>query len=409
MIDRPYLLVMTLPCYIDADGNRRVHELWHKDLIEQLQQMRNLILAAPLEHQGTGDKTLLIDQADFPGKLTFVDLPPCGSTRQTLLALPTIARQLWRAVGQAEVVHGNAGGWPISFSWLAIPMAKLRRKFTLTNVESGSWRLGFQRPRRLKSFVEACLFEGLGRLIINLSDLATFTHAGYRDSMLIQARQWRGHIFSASWIKPANILSQAQAEATWQTKSADPTRPLRVVFAATLKTSKGVATLIEAAKILTARAIAVELDVYGAGGLRPDCEAAAQALQGSVQLRLRATLDYGEPFFDMLTHHDLMLVPSLSDEQPRVIYDCFARALPVIASDTAGNAECVTDNLNGRLVPVGDATALADAIEWATHNRPRLAAMGIKALDVANGLTHDQMHARRARIIHDAVERKFAR
>ena len=54
-------------------------------------------------------------------------------------------------------------------------------------------------------------------------------------------------------------------------------------------------------------------------------------------------LAYGEPFFAMLRGHDLMAVPSLSDEQPRVIFDGFAQALPVIASDTPGIVECVTD------------------------------------------------------------------
>ena len=406
MINRPYLLVMTLPCYIDAEGNRSVHELWHKDLVEHLRQIQDLTLVAPLEHHGTGDKTLRIDHATFPGKLSFVDLPPCLSTGQTLRHLPTIAARIWRAIGRADIVHGNAGGWPLSFGWLAIPMAKLRRKFTLTNVESGSWRLGFQRPYRWKTLLEACVYEGLGRLIVNLSDVATFTHAGYRESMLARSRRAHGHVICASWINRANILDRSRAEAIWEAKALDPDRPLRVVFAATLKTSKGVAVLLEAARILDRRGVRVACDIYGDGNLRPDCVAAAATLRHSVTLRMCATLDYGDPFFTMLQSHDLMLVPSLSDEQPRVIYDSFAQALPVIGTNTAGNSECVTDGVNGRLVPVGDPTALADAIEWAAGNRSQLAAMGIKALDVANSLTHDQMHARRAAIVAAAFQAK---
>ena len=406
MIDRPYLLAMTLPCYEDAAGTRSLQELWHKDLVEHLAQIRHLTLAAPVEHGGTPDKTLPIDHSSLPGELTFVDLPPCRSTAETVRHLPTIAGRLWRAVGRASIVHGNAGGWPLSFGWLAIPMAKLRGKFTLTNVESGSWRLGFQRPWRLKPFLEACAYEGMGRLIVNLSDVAFFTHAGYRESMLLPWRRARGHVVSASWIKPANILDQGPAEAHAGAKAGGPERPLRVVFAATYKPSKGWRVLLDAARILEQRGVAVQLDLYGQGPDQPEVARRAEAIGGSVAARICPPLDYGPPFFDMLLDHDLMVVPSLSDEQPRVIYDCFARALPVIATATAGNAQCVTDGQTGRLVPVGDAAALADAIEWAARNRPRLAAMGVAALDVARSLTHDQMHARRAAIVAEAYRAK---
>ena len=409
MIDRPYLLVMTLPCYVAPDGTRSLHELWHQDLVGHLANIDHLILAAPVVHGGTPDRTLPIDHSKLPGRLSFVDLPACNSTRQTVRNLPTIAARLWRAVGQAEIVHGNAGGWPLSFGWLAIPMAKLRGKFALTNVESGSWRLGFNRPRRLKPFVEACLYEGMGRLIVNLADIATFTHDGYRVSMMLPWRRRRGYIFSASWIKEADILDQPSAEARAVAKVADPDRPLKVVFAATLKEPKGWRVLLAAAQLLQGRNVAVHLDIYGQGPDRAEVEKQVAAIGGSVTARMCATVEYGAPFFEMLLDHDLMVVPTLSDEQPRVIYDCCARALPVIATATAGNAECVTDGVNGRLVPVGDAPALADAIEWAASHRAQLAEMGIKALGVAHALTHDQMHANRAAIVAAAYARKTGR
>ena len=340
MIDEPYLLVMTLPCFIGADGQRRVHELWHKDLVAHLVEIRHLTLIAPLEYREPTEPTLPLDLRGYPGELTFVDLPPCSSLTRTIKALPTITARLWRAVGRARIVHANAGGWPISFGWLAIPMAKVRRKFTITVVESGSWRLGFKPPYRARDFVEACLFEGMGRVLVNVADVAAFTHKGYLDSMLSRWRRSHGHIVSASWIDHANILAPDHAAALGRDKTTAD-RPLRVVFAATLKVPKGVMVLLEAAHILTERGVPIQLDIYGEGGLKPDCAQAAASLQGSVSVRLCDPVAYGEPFFAMLETHDVMVVPSLSDEQPRVIYDCFARALPVIASQTAGNAECV--------------------------------------------------------------------
>ena len=406
MINQPYLLVMTLPTYVDAQGHRRTDELWQKDLVEHLVHFNDMTLFAPVEHTPPPPNSLPVDPATLPGKLTLDDLPSCASMRLTLKHLPGIAVRLWRAIGRAEIVHANAGGWPISFGWLAIPMAKLRGKFTVSVVESGSWRLGFQRPFRLRDFVEACLFESFGRVIVNLADVAVFTHAGYLESMLSQRRRAHGHVISASWINQANILTHQQATTSWQTRTSTA-GPLRVVFAATLKTSKGIFTLIEAVKLLDQRRVSVQIDVYGEGGLEPEIARTAATLHNGAVLNLRGTLGYGDPFFQMLERYEVMLVPSLSDEQPRVIFDSFARALPVIASATAGNAQCVTDGVNGHLVAVGDAQALANAIEHATQNRSELAEMGIKALEVARGLTHDQMHTRRAAIIEAAFAAKY--
>jgi glycosyltransferase involved in cell wall biosynthesis len=403
MIEPRYLLVMTLPCFEDAEGRRSLDELWHKDLVEHLAHIRHLTLAAPLLREDPTRQVIPIDHDSFEGTLEFVDLPPCRSTLATLASLPRIASRLWKAVGKAGIVHGNTGGWPISFSWLAIPMAKLRGKFTLTNVESGGWRLGFRPPYRPKSLIQAIVFESMARMIVNLSDVATFTQSGYRDTMLMGLRKDRGHIVCASWIDRGNILPLPRAEAIWAEKLADPSRPLRLVFAANLLTSKGLPVLLEALEELDRRGVPMVADLYGKGLLYDACVAMAGRLTGSVSLNLRGTLAYGEPFFEMLRGYDLMAVPSVSDEQPRVIYDCFSQALPVVASATPGVLECVGDGHHGMVVPIGDAWALADAIEWASRNRERLRDFGINALDVASSLTHDQMHAKRAAIIEGAM------
>ena len=65
--------------------------------------------------------------------------------------------------------------------------------------------------------------------------------------------------------------------------------------------------------------------MYGEGPLLEDCRAVSTMLKQSVVLNLRGLLSYGDPFFAMLREHDLMVVPLVSDEQPRVVYDCFSQ------------------------------------------------------------------------------------
>jgi glycosyltransferase involved in cell wall biosynthesis len=245
----------------------------------------------------------------------------------------------------------------------------------------------------------------MGRLCVNLADVMTCTQKAYGDGMLLPWRRWRGHVIQATWVDSADVLPRDRAEARWAERLADPSRPLRVVFAANLLPGKGVAVLLKALELLDRRGATIHADIYGRGPLEPQCAEVAARLGNSLRLKLAGVLPYGPPFFEALDAYDLMVVPSLSDEQPRIIYDAFARALPVIASDTPGIRQCVEDGRTGRLVPKGDADALADALSRASSERHEVRDQGRAAVVVPGGTTHDRMHELRAALISGELSR----
>ena len=375
-----------------------------------LNPIRDMVLAAPLRRAGSdGTKLFHIDHDSFEGTLSYVDLPECRSFLNALTTLPNALVTLWRAIGEAEIVHIGVGGWPLPYGWFAAPMAKLRGKFLLTNLESAAWRLGWSRPIRLKGLIMATVYEAMGRFCVNLSDMVSSTQAAYLREMLLPWKRSRGHVFSASWVDENMILTREQAEAAWAEKLRDSSRPLRAAFAANLLRSKGVHVLLEALQILEHEGFRVDVFMYGRGELFDECAAAAARFLKSVSLRMGGVLPYGPEFHEMLQANDVVLIPSLTDEQPRLVYDCFAQGIPVIASDTTGLRECVTDGANGKFVPPGNATALASAIAWASTHRDALRTLGVASLDVARGLTHDKMHARRADVIQRVLHAKRSR
>lgn len=90
------------------------------------------------------------------------------------------------------------------------------------------------------------------------------------------------------------------------------------------------------------------------------------------------------------------MVPSLGEEQPRILYDAFSQAIPVLGSDTAGIREVVTPEIDGWLAPPGDAAALAALLRGAAADPARLRQAGLASLAKARGLTHQEMHRRRS-------------
>jgi glycosyltransferase involved in cell wall biosynthesis len=73
------------------------------------------------------------------------------------------------------------------------------------------------------------------------------------------------------------------------------------------------------------------------------------------------------------------IVGSRFENFPYSIAEAVAVGMPVLASDSFGNAEIIRDGLDGRIVPMGDVAATAEAIVAMSSNPARLAAMGHSA------------------------------
>jgi len=92
-------------------------------------------------------------------------------------------------------------------------------------------------------------------------------------------------------------------------------------------------------------------------------------------------------------------VPTLSDEQPRIVFDAYAQGVPVIASSTDGNRAVIEDGVTGTLFARNDEKALADVLERYAANPAPLETMGLGSLAIGRRVTHRGMHENRWRIL----------
>lgn len=72
----------------------------------------------------------------------------------------------------------------------------------------------------------------------------------------------------------------------------------------------------------------------------------------------------------------LFVLPSPNEGLAQVLLEAMASALPAVATDMSGAADCIENGKEGFIVPVRDVDALADAISWCYHHRDALPAMG---------------------------------
>jgi glycosyltransferase involved in cell wall biosynthesis len=392
ILTKPYLLVTHIPYYQEENGAVWLEQSWHHDLVEHFSYLKNFLLCAPrLPKAGNLDLVRL----DVPKtvRLRLVPLPPNTSRLRAVGMLPLALIALWKAVGEAEIVHTSVGGWPYPLGWIANPFAVLRRKRLLIVVES-SWR--FSKPNKTNWMFKLVdsFSVSMVRWSCKRADLSLFTHSSYRAALHTKGRG-EAYVMPATWVNDEDILDAGAAHSLWEAKVAEP---IRFLFAGRLVVNKGVDVLLAALRSIDARGVEICVDIMGSGEGRQACVIAATELK-TVRLSVLDPVPYGKPFFDLVQRYHMLLIPSLSDEQPRIVFDANAQAVPVIASDTDGLRPHVAHGRTGWLVPRDDAVALATTIERAANSVADLRAMGMEALCATRGLTHRAMHRKRSRIL----------
>lgn len=402
LIHDPYLLAVCVPIKMDRNGGRWCNELWAKDLALHLEYLTDLTLACPrvFAEPAATDRSLDVPPFD---KLKFIDLPSSKNHLAAVASLPELAVKMWFGVKASSIVHAGFGGWPVSEGWLAIPIGRMQHKFVISYVESSFWRV-YGDSQKLHRRVRSFWLERLNRACVRVANLRFFTSKAYEQDFLgagLHATD-NSHVMPATWIDEEILRDDADAARDWGLKSGN----VRILFAGRLIADKGVGVLLEAMEII-ADDVDMTLTIIGEGPLLDTCKIAQLRHQHrSAKIELLEPVSYGPRFFDLLRGVDAVIVPSISDEQPRLIFDAFSQCVPVLGSSTGGIREVVDNGVNGQIFDAGSSSALATRLRWAGQNRQALMGMGFAALSKARRFTHRSMHEARSKIISDALKER---
>lgn len=140
---------------------------------------------------------------------------------------------------------------------------------------------------------------------------------------------------------------------------------------ANLRRNKDYPTLLEAARLATEREPRLRFLSVGQGPLQTELE----ALHAASGLGDRFTfLGFRRDIPNLMAAADIFTLSSAHEGLPVAVMEAFAMGLPVVATAVGGVPRQVRDGVEGRVVPPGDPTRLAEAlVEVARDDRIRSA------------------------------------
>ncbi|MFA9200297.1 MAG: glycosyltransferase [Cypionkella sp.] len=138
-------------------------------------------------------------------------------------------------------------------------------------------------------------------------------------------------------------------------------RAVRLLFIGRLEPDKGIPELVEAMALLRARGVPAELRLVGGGPLHAQLVERARA-EPDLGLQIEGVIGDRQRIMQAVEQADVFVLPTHHEGFPRVLYEAMIKSAAIVTTMVGGIPAIMRHGENCLAVPVGDATALADAI-----------------------------------------------
>ena len=315
---------------------------------------RSLALAL---HDAGHEVLLLSPPGDYGVKLQALGLrwQPVPMDRRSLNPLRE-ALLLWHLVRlfrreRPDVVHGFTIKCAV-YGSLAARLAGVPARVNAVAGMGYVFISGATKARLLRPVVSMLLKLALGgrnaRLILqNPDDVALFRRARLVDPAHVRLIPGSG--VDCTRFSPAEVQ--------------DPDARVRVVLPARLLWDKGLAEYVDAARILRARGVPVDLLLAGTPDPGNPAAVPESAVREWVSEGLVQWLGHVDDMPALFRSVQVVALPSYREGLPKGLIEAGASGCALVTTDVPGCREVVTHEVDGLLVPVKDGVALADAIE----------------------------------------------
>lgn len=397
-----YIIVTPIPFALTPDGAYAVNELWGWDLKAHLDVFSNLHVFAPLD---------LYDQDKFPytlpkGSIYFHPLPFLKNPIQFFIKLPKILDIFYRCIQEDDIVHSTGTPYPplgiVADIFCLFKGCKKRIiVFDADFISDLELRINSEKSliRRLFYFSIKKIYSLIFKFCIKTSPL-TFVVG----ETLYERYKNYGNVVKiyASWVKEEDIVPSTYLKE--KIKDISKRKEIRLCFAASLTPKKNPICAIEATKILKEKNIPVTLHILGEGPMKRELKKLVEKYDLSNCITFKDSVPYGKPFYDTLKKHDAILIPNLSGEQPRIIFDALANGVMVIGSNIK-SFSIISNGVNGILCNPRDPRSFAHAVEKLYKDKKFLEKLIYAGIETVRENTIQSIHKKRMQIINNTFSK----
>jgi glycosyltransferase involved in cell wall biosynthesis len=183
----------------------------------------------------------------------------------------------------------------------------------------------------------------------------------------------------------------------------DSDKSVRLLYVGRLIKFKNVSTLLNAIMLAKQRTnVPIKLSIVGEGVERQALERQAADLGLAASVQFRGWIERDE-IASVYRQADVFVTASYWEGMPNTLLEAMACALPIVAADVQGSDELVKSGINGYLVPVNDAEALAQAILLLVEDRNERQRMGREGRKIAGETFTWQTIARAYQQVYESV------
>lgn len=288
---------------------------------------------------------------------------------------PGVIYQLW--LQKPDVII--CGGWHHYTYWLALAYARITKTRFLIWSESTlkDERASSQIKDKLKRWI---VNQANGYIVPGKAQKDYLTNFGASEEKIWIARNAVDNIFTLS------AESKCEQQQIWKQKL--NLKGCVILFVGRLIDEKGIPELLQAFTLLSQDN--VTLAIVGSGA----CEQTYQNY--CQQKKLENIIFTGFKSEDELVKYyaaaDIFVFPTRSDPWGLVINEAMAAGLPIVCSTAAGAAgDLIKEQVNGLIVPVGDAISLSKALQRLIINENLRKQMGLESRLIINDYTPETM------------------
>jgi glycosyltransferase involved in cell wall biosynthesis len=178
--------------------------------------------------------------------------------------------------------------------------------------------------------------------------------------VIVLGSSWRRFVAESFQLPDSRILVLPNASATRPPRAPEAV-PAEILFLGRLGERKGVPVLIEALGRLAVSGLDWRAVIAGDGDAVP-YRAEVERLGLSARVTFPGWLGEAETHAH-LARAALLVLPSAAEGLPMAVVEAYAWGVPVISTPVGSTPDILHDGVEGLMVPVGDAEALATALQ----------------------------------------------